>query len=118
MEMLTSIVGGICVAYLVIAQILEALHHMELIKKRWPKAYKILLSPITRILLLIVTIGLFAEVLRERRQEAKHEPRVPTSTGPAVTTGDCSAANTGNNNKIDVNCKPQEPKISPTPPGK
>jgi hypothetical protein len=114
MQIFTIVLCCICVAYLVIAQVLEAMHHMELIENRWPKAHQVLMSPATRIVLLIVAIGLLAEVFRERQQETvtKHEttPHVakPQSgsitTGPATTFGPCSAATTGSGNKVEVDC--------------
>ncbi len=101
--MLIIVIGGICVVYLAAAQILEWMHHLELIKKRWPAAYKILMNPATRILLLFVVIGLFAEALREHRQQTGPVPGTPANGGTTVS-GDCNGVNTGNGGKVDVNC--------------
>jgi hypothetical protein len=108
--MLTIIIGCVLVAYLVITQFLEWTHHIDTIKKRWPKAYNILMSPSSRVLLLLVVIGLLAEVLRERgretatKQETPPQGARPTQSGSATTFGPCSPATIGNGNKIDVNC--------------
>jgi hypothetical protein len=118
--MLTVIIGGFCVVYFVITQILEWTHHIGVIEERWPKAYKILMSTALRVLLLLVAIGLFAEVLRERSQEtaAKHETApqgAKQQSGPATTFGPCSPATTGNENKINVDCGKTPDKATKSP---
>lgn len=109
MWILPVIVGGICVAFSVISQILEWTHHVDLIQKRWPRLYSGLMNPITRLVLLVVAVALFAEVLREHKSEIKSEPTVPAtqthggapqSTGSATTHGDQSPAVTGSGNSF------------------
>jgi hypothetical protein len=114
MDMLMIIVGGICVTYLVVVQILDWMHLMEMIERRWPTTHRILMSPAARLLLLVVAIGLFAEVLREHR---KPEPSSQQS-GSASSSGDCSPAITGNGNKVDANCQPSPGSKIPPAAGK
>ena len=94
------------------------MHHLDLIKERWPKTYKVVLSPPIRFVLLLVAIGLFVESMRERRQGTEDFPppkaaappqSVPTvpQSGPAVTTGDQSPATTGNDNTVNYGTAPK-----------
>jgi len=101
-EMFIIVIGGICITYVLITQILEWMHHMEVIETRWPKAYKVLMNPAARILLLFVAIGLFAEVVREHRQEVIPNPGA--AIGGAIANGTCNGANSGNGSKVEVNC--------------
>lgn len=115
MAMLTIIIGGICVAYLVIAQVLEWMHHMAAIKQNWPRAYKTLMNPGIRVLLLLVAIGLFAEVLRERRPESKSSPVAPAvapKIDQSATNSTCANFVAGQNSKID--CSPSTKNDSAT----
>ena len=108
MEMFSIIVGGICVAYVVVTQILEWTHHMNVIKERWPRAYRTLLGPVTRLLFLAVAIALLVEVLRERKLESHKQdtpapvatPTPAPQTGSATTSGANSPAVSGNGNSV------------------
>ena len=104
MEMFNIVFGGICIVYVVLIKILEGMHHMDTIRERFPKAYKILTSNSTLVLLVIVGIGLFVEVLINRPKETapKSEPPLKSTpqSGPATTLGDQSPAITGSGNSV------------------
>lgn len=53
------------------------MHHLDTIKERWPRVYRVLLSPGTRLLLLLVAIGLLVDVRMEHSQEGPKAPPAP-----------------------------------------
>ena len=90
----------------------------ELIEERWPKLHKILMNPATRILLLLVAIGLFVEVLREHRQETipktpGDSPSTDSGTGAKKvrTEGDCSPVTDGKGNTVTATCGDSTQKV-------
>ena len=95
----------LCIGFVVAVHILEGLHLMEMIEKRWPKVHKGLLSRSLSFVLVVVGIALAAEALREPSREtvpnSELTPKVAApapQSGPAKTSGPNSPANTGDGN--------------------
>jgi len=104
--MLLEIIFAIlCIGFVVVVHILEGLHLLEMTEKRWPRVHKVLMSRPLSFVLVVVSIILLVEMMREHHEETvqNSEPApkvsVPTpQSGPATTSGPNSPANTGNGN--------------------
>ena len=113
METAKIVFGAVCFLVVGVFKILEGIHHVSAIEERVPKLFKWLMNPKVQIVLLFVGLGLFADIIVERRSEV-HKPEAPVATnpipapspsGPATAMGDGSVANSGTIGTLNYNPK-------------
>jgi hypothetical protein len=113
MEYFKIVVGGVCLSYVAVGLFLEWTHHITVIEERWPRWYKRMTDRKTMVVLLFVGLGLFVEILTEKRSEQNITtethvvaPHTPVSNHQDANNSPC--ANVNGNGPITINCSPSE----------